>query len=73
MESVEKQSVRRCYGCGRPLAEGVRFCVACGKHNFDPDAANLASAMREIKVQKTRTFVECFTHWWRYFLAGIRR
>lgn len=73
MEKETGQAERRCYGCQRPLPDGVRFCVACGTHNFDPDSPRLAIAASKIKTYKNRTFVECFTHWWRYLLGGIRR
>lgn len=26
---------RRCTGCGKALARGVTYCVACGVHNYD--------------------------------------
>jgi hypothetical protein len=28
----------KCRQCGDSLPEGVRFCVACGCHNFDAGA-----------------------------------
>ena len=26
----------RCIACHEPMGPGTRFCVSCGKHNFDP-------------------------------------
>ena len=67
-----EQPIRKCYGCQRPLDQGVRFCVACGKHNFDPDSANLMVAKSDIKAHKTKVFLQKFSYWWRWF-SGIRR
>jgi len=64
---------RKCYGCQRLLAEGVRFCIACGTHNFDADAANLATAENEIKAYNFRSAAKAFTYWWRLLVSGIRR
>ena len=62
-----------CRGCRRPLADGVRFCVACGTHNFDADTGKLAESTREMKLHENRKFWEKFRYWWRYLTVGLRR
>jgi predicted amidophosphoribosyltransferase len=62
-----------CYGCGRELPEGVRFCVRCGKNNFDPDAARLAAAQCDMESGRRKTSIERFAYWWRFLTSGIRR
>lgn len=73
MQSESDGSQRKCYGCQRVLTDSVRFCVACGTHNYSTDSTRLMSAMSDIKVSTTRSKVEQFKYWWRLLMSGIRR
>jgi hypothetical protein len=71
--AMSEDSSRKCYGCGRELPDGVRFCVRCGKNNFDPDAARLATAQCDMESGRRKTSMEQFAYWWRFLTSGIRR
>ena len=73
MESNEIQTPRCCIRCGDELPDGVRFCVACGTTNLDPDASRLAQAQCDIAGHERMRLSEKFSHWWRYWFGGIRR
>ena len=71
--AMDENQSRKCYGCGGDLRDGVRFCVRCGRNNFDPDAGRLAAAECEIGANNRKQSFERLTYWWRYFTSGIRR
>lgn len=73
METPKAQPATKCRRCGDELPGGVRFCVACGTNNFDPDAAALATANLDIKAHGKRAFWKRFIYWYRYFMCDIRR
>lgn len=66
-------SQQKCHRCGDELAEGVRFCVACGATNSNPDAGREAAARLDMQVHQTRSRRERFLYWWRRLMFGIRR
>lgn len=41
---------KNCSRCAKPLRQGVRFCVACGYHNFDAEAAIADGACSKVKA-----------------------
>ncbi|QDU89852.1 hypothetical protein Pla175_32480 [Pirellulimonas nuda] len=62
---------RKCSRCGDELPGGIRFCVACGTNNFDPDAGRLAQAECQITMHARRRWHEKFIYWYRW-MSGIR-
>jgi hypothetical protein len=73
MDSLTKPPVRHCLRCGDELADGVRFCVACGASSGGVEDALLAGAELEIQSHKRRGFWENLGYWGRYWFGGIRR
>ena len=49
-----------CYGCRQKMPSGVKFCAACGKHNFNagstmgPSLANHAKELVENRDANSR-------------------
>jgi hypothetical protein len=72
-EVVGESGIRKCYGCRRELPAGVRFCVRCGKNNFDPDDARLAMAQFEMGSQSRKSGFARIVSGLRWALFGIRR
>lgn len=67
-----KPTTRPCVRCGDALAEGVRFCVACGTTNMDTGAGALAEADCRINSHNRKGFYSSLAYWCR-LLNGIRR
>ncbi|MCA9263242.1 MAG: zinc ribbon domain-containing protein [Planctomycetales bacterium] len=61
-----------CLQCGRPLPDGVRFCVACGKHNVDQDEMARVVASCDSRVHRLRRIMDGVAFWIRR-MYGIRR
>lgn len=43
---------RRCTGCGKALARGVTYCVACGVHNYDAGKALGATLEKRVECER---------------------
>lgn len=58
----------KCPACGRKLAEGVKFCSACGTSTVDAGAAQLAMWNADETSRKRRAWNEMWSWlfgWWR--------
>ena len=67
----------RCISCRRPMKHGVRFCVSCGRHNFDSDqlvGQSLASQAedhlrnRAALENMNALWPSWFLRWWYWFI-----
>jgi hypothetical protein len=65
-----------CMTCGRPLTPGVRFCAACGTHNFDSAqrvgqvlAHQAETHLRNQAALENRNVLgpHWFVRWWYWF------
>lgn len=68
VESDESKSSRKkkpklqpgemeCTCCGKVLAKGMRYCAACGTHNYDP-GEQLASVAKHLGKEKRKRALE---------------
>ena len=73
MTHQTKDSAKHCLVCNAPLAEGVRFCAACGMHHFDRNAAKIAAAQRDMDRAAKQQRMAAWKYWWRFFMTGLRR